>query len=249
MGKKFGLALVGSLIAGCLWWAIVTFLHGNYLTAVLSVGLAAWWSVAAALQFVVPAMVGRVACDGSGTTVRPDRRLDRLMLISTVAGTPILGLCAIFSWLGKLELPVISLGSYHSTPSWIPLAFAAVTVVWIVFLVLIVRLRGIGYIRLDLDTFKFAEAFRKTQGGRWSDVIDINETAPEGRYQATRPLTVEMDDGHRYLIDNYALYSPALFELIRFYWLRPEDRVELTDGRGVQRFYDMQSASGPGTAS
>ncbi len=245
MGRKFALALVGGVVAACLWWAFVTFRHGNFLTAVLSVGLGAWWSIAAALQFVLPTAAGYAACDGSATTIRPDRRLDRLMLVATVGGVPILGLCAVLSWLNRLELPVVSLGSYRGTPAWVPLAFAAVTGVWIVFLGLIVRLRGIGYIRLSLDTFEFAEAFRRTQVGRWSDVIDINETAPADRVQATCPLTLVMEDGHTYLLDNYAMYSRALYEVIRFYWLHPENRVELADERAIQRFYDTQSAAGP----
>jgi hypothetical protein len=146
--------------------------------------------------------------------------------------------------MGKLDLPVVSIRSYSGTPSWIPLACGAVAAVWTVLLVLVLRLGGIGYVRLNPDEFEFAEAFRRTSTGRWSEVTDINDIAPEGRRQATCPLVMVMEDGQMHLLDNAAMYTAmgrALRELMRFYWLNPGHRIELTDGRAVARLQDAQS--------
>lgn len=245
--RRFALVVLIGSAAACLSWAAITFQRGNYMTAVLSLGVAAWWSIAAVIHLILPRMVAWATCDGSSTTIRPDRRLDLLMLASTVVGIPSLGLLAVLSGLGRLDLPIVTIGSYSETPSWIPLACGAVAGVWAVLLILILRLGGIGYIRLNPDEFEFAEAFRRTGTGRWSEVTDVNNVAPEGRHQATCPLVMVMADRQTHLLDNAAMYTEngqALRDLMRFYWLNPGHRIEFTDGRAVARLGDTQS--GPG---
>ncbi|AKS31707.1 hypothetical protein AFA91_07265 [Mycolicibacterium goodii] len=226
-------------------WAVVTVLRGSYVTAILCVAGAAWWTIPAVVQFIMPGLVPRVTCDNGETTIRPDRRLDRMMLIATLGGAPLFGLCAVLSALGRLDLPMSSAGSEGGLFAWVPIICGGLAGVFAVFFALIVKLGGIGYLRLGPEGFERAEAFRKTAKRHWDEVTDVSDTAPD-RPQAISPLVIATDDGQQHSIDNSAMYTGegrTLYEFVRFYWLHPERRIELTDGRATERFLQVQSAA------
>ncbi|MBU8834302.1 hypothetical protein KL858_33330 [Mycolicibacterium goodii] len=239
------LTCLGIVQAAILTWAVITFLRGSYVTALLCVGVAAWWTIPAVAQSVMSGAVPRVTCDDGETTIRPDRRLDRMMLIATLGGAPLLGLCAVLSALGRLDLPTSSVGSEGGLFTWVPIICGGLAGLFAVFFALIVKFGGIGYLRLGPEGFERAEAFRKTATRRWDEVTDVSDTAPD-RPQATCPLVITTDDGQQHSIDNSAMYTRdgrTLYEFVRFYWLHPERRVELADGRAVERFHEVQSAA------
>jgi hypothetical protein len=243
--RRLLLTCLGIVQAAILAWAVITFLRGSYLTALLCVGVAAWWTIPAVAQSIMPGLVPRVTCDDAETTIRPDRRLDRLMLIATLGGAPLLGLCAVLSALGRLDLPTSSAGSEGGLFAWVPIMCGGLAGVFAVFFALIVKFGGIGYLRLSPEGFERAEAFRKTATRRWDEVTDVSDTAPD-RPQAICPLVITTDDGEQHSIDNSAMYTRegrTLYEFVRFYWLHPERRVELADGRAVERFLQVQSAA------
>lgn len=226
-------------------WAAITFLRGSYVTALLCVGIAAWWTIPAIAQFIMPGLAPRVTCDNGVTTIRPDRRLDRMMLIGTIGGAPLLGLTAVLSAMGRLDLPTASVGSEGGVFAWVPIICGGLAGVFAVFFVLIVKFGGIGYLRLGPEEFERAEALRKTATRRWDEVTDVSDTAPD-RPQAIYPLVITTDDGERHSIDNSAMYTRdgrTLYEFVRFYWLHPERRSELADGRALERFRQVQAAT------
>jgi len=238
------LTCLGIIEAALLTWAVITFLRGSYVTALLCVGIAAWWTIPAVAQFIMPTLQPRVTCANGELTIRPDRRLDRMMLIATLGGAPLLGLAAVLSALGRLDLPTQSLGSEGGVFAWVPMICGGLAGVFTVFFVLIVKFGGIGYLRLGPEGFERAEAFRKTAKRHWDEVTDVSDTAPD-RPQAIYPLVITTDDGEQHSIDNSAMYTRegrTLYEFVRFYWLHPELRVELADERAVERFHEMQAA-------
>ena len=100
------------------------------------------------------------------------------------------------------------------------------------------RRGGIGYVRLTRSGFEIAELARTGQG-LWADVREVSDEAIDKRTQ--HPIDVEMTDGSSQVIHWAADFTPqgiALYWMVRHYWLHPEDRAELADGRAVERLRD-----------
>jgi hypothetical protein len=51
------------------------------------------------------------------------------------------------------------------------------------------------------------------------------------------PVDVEMQDGSNHVVNaaNFTPHGVALYWMMRHYWRHPEDRIELTDGRALER--------------
>ncbi|WP_131812949.1 hypothetical protein [Mycolicibacterium peregrinum] len=60
---------------------------------------------------------------------------------------------------------------------------------------------------------------------------------------AKSPLVMAMAGGDFKLIKESSLYTPngaALLQFLRFYWLHPDSRSELTDERALERLREVQ---------
>lgn len=238
------MVILGGATLVCLLWAIATLLRGSYLTTFVALASALFWFAPLAVWIIMPGVVARGTADAAGTTIRPDGRVDALMLVCVVAGIVGLGSFGVLGSMNKLDIPLPpDIGPMYA------FAFVGPAGMFLVALWLTVKRRGIGYVRLTLDGFEFVLAFsRKT--GEWSQVTAVTGEAPD-RPQAKSPLVMIMADGEKKMLDESALFTPggrALLELMRFYWQHPECRTELTDGRALQRLHDTQLELGPGVS-
>jgi hypothetical protein len=223
----------------CLIWAVVTFGRGEYLTTVVVSGLAIF-----CLGLLVPfaaAKLGRVtpqmAFDAAGTTVKPDRGVDvfrQIWLIATVIAT---ALFAVFSPLGKLDIPVP-----HEMRLYVPFASAATAIAGLPMLWRAFRHGALHYARLTSSGFEFAQGLSTIRGG-WDDVGDVTDRLPGAGPALRSSIVMVMSGGQNRTLAAADLFTPDgrdLRELVEFYWRHPEHRGELTDGRALERLRDEQ---------
>lgn len=230
------MTMLGICAVACAAWAGFALFHGDYLTALIAVGATVFWLAPARVWQIMPTVVARGNCDGQGTTIRVDKRVDLLLFIGVIAGVLALGSAGVLGAMNKLSIPLPpDIGPMFA------MAFIGPALVFAAALVLTVKRGGIGFVRLTADGFTFVEAF-STNSGEWSQVADIVDRAPDS-VPAKSPLVMVMSDGNFKMIKESSLYSPngaALLSFLRFYWLNPDSRSELTDGRGLERLGRVQ---------
>lgn len=213
-------------------WAIDAAIHGAWLTTVVGLCCAVFLGAACSTWVVMPSSTPFVVSDDVGTTVRPDRRIDRIMLLCLVSGIPGLAGLGVFGALGRLRIPIPP----DVADTWMFTApFVAPALVFAVALWITIRRGGMAYVRLTPAGFEFAERFA-TRRGEWADVVDVSNVAPD-LPKATSPLVVRMADGSKVWLMESALFGPrdCLFRLVHLLWENPAARAELVDGRAVSR--------------
>lgn len=110
----------------------------------------------------------------------------------------------------------------------------ALLIVSVIGLFAIARSRGTGYLRIGPEGIASADIFR-TRTAQWDEVHDITDTADT---KARNPIAVRLRDTKPLVVanaDRFASSGPTLYWMVRHYWLHPEARDELTDGRALQR--------------
>ncbi|MFE0751107.1 hypothetical protein [Gordonia sp. NPDC058843] len=73
---------------------------------------------------------------------------------------------------------------------------------------------------------------------RWVDITRIEAERTEARPARDVVIVESVGDPARYVIGDAPWYTPGgatLYAMLRFYWLNPAARIELTDGRAFQR--------------
>ncbi|CRZ16398.1 hypothetical protein [Mycolicibacterium neworleansense] len=230
------MAMLGLVAFACAAWAGLAVVQGHYLTALIAVGATVFWLAPLRVWWIMPSVVARAVCDAEGTTIRVDRRVDILLFIGVLTGALALGAGGVLGAMNKLDIPL--------PPDIAPMfamAFIGPALVFVVALVLTVKRGGVGYIRLTAEGFKFVEAF-STASGEWAQVVDVTDKAPEDM-PAKNPVAMVMADGDVKMIKEPGLYSRdgrAILRFVRFYWQNIDDRVELTDGRALDRLRAVQ---------
>lgn len=122
-----------------------------------------------------------------------------------------------------------------------PIAMALVVRIAVVGLAAAVARGGTGHLRLSPKGFEIAELSFTTTGS-WADSVDVTDVASDDR-RTQFPIVMKMRDGSARVIssaDSYVPGSNALYWMIRHYWLNQEGRVELTDGRALERLRNAQ---------
>jgi len=110
-------------------------------------------------------------------------------------------------------------------------------VCWFSYLLLRGRSSGWGYLKLSPEGFEVTNSVTTTTSGAWDDVVDVVDQAPKGT-SAYCPAVMVMGEGPPQVIksvDGYGPYGSAIYWAIRHYWLHPENRGELTNGRAIER--------------
>ncbi|MFV8172009.1 hypothetical protein [Mycolicibacterium peregrinum] len=230
------MAILGICAVACAAWTGFAVLQGDYLTALIAVGATLFWLAPARVWQIMPTAIARGTCDAQETTIRVDKRVDILLFIGVIAGVFALGSAGVLGAMNRLFIPLPpDIGPMFA------MAFIGPALVFAAALVLTVKRGGIGFIRLTTDGFTFVEAF-STSSGEWSQVVDIVDRAPDG-VPAKSPLVMTMADGDFKMIKESSLYTPngaALLKFLRFYWLNPANRSELTDDRALERLHQIQ---------
>lgn len=99
------------------------------------------------------------------------------------------------------------------------------------------RSRQTGFLRIDPEGIAFADIFR-TGSARWDEIQDITDHADN---RARNAIALSVGNGKPLVIanaDRFASSGPTLYWMVRHYWLHPEARDELTDGKALQRLRD-----------
>lgn len=245
--KLLRLAILCALLFGPLGmlsavWAVVSIGRGEYLTAVVLLGFAIF-----CLGFIIPfakTVPGRVSpggeYDDAGTTIRPDRGIDVPIQVSLLGLVVAGGLFAIFAPLGKLDIPVPEQMRLYLPFVGGVAAVAGAPISWRT-----LRRGSSKYLRLTPDGLAIVQGWRP-QSGDWAQVADVTDVAPSQSAPTSSAVVVVMSDGIALTL-SAASFTPDgrdLRELVRFYWLHPDRRDELTDGRAVKRLTDGRFAAG-----
>lgn len=229
-------ATLGPIVALSLWWAGVTFGRGEYLT------VAVLLLVAVSLVGMIPvplvlALLGRVTprarFDDQATTIRPDRVVDGFQRWGTLGTYVAAATIAIFRPLGMVDIPLPSHVGYRGSliVTVYVVAVFGIYEVWKAF-----RPAGVSFVRLTAKGFAMSQASSSMEG-EWDDVVAITDRK-RGKKPPYRAMAfVEFDDGRvlTQVVDDYTPGGEAMRRWVNYYWLYPNHRDELTDGRAIER--------------
>jgi hypothetical protein len=239
LASVFFFAIVSGLIVLCTATAVTSLGRGEVATAVVVLGLAlAFAGVEAAVILVLTGKVKpRLEVTDQETTIRPDLVIDRLLTWSTVAGFVAVAVYAIFAPQGKIDLPL----PYGSQRMW-TIAAIGITMTGIVNLWSLYKRGGNSFQRLTRQGFELGQGISSVRG-EWDDVVDIADRRPGKPPPVRATLFVKFSDGkiRTQAIDSYTPRGAAMRRLVRYYWLNPDKRDELTDGRAIERLTEYQA--------
>jgi hypothetical protein len=226
----------GALGALSVTWAVLCIARGDFITAVVLVGAAAF-----CIGFIIPfakIVPGKVRprgqVDHEGTTIRPDRGIDIPVQVSLFGLFLAGGLFAVFAPLGKLDIPVP-----HEMRFYLPFVGAVAAITTAPILVRNLRRGSTKYLRMTPGGFELVQGWQP-RCGDWAQVVDVTDEAPSQSAATPNAIVVVMSDGSAPTMAA-ASFTPdgrALRELVRFYWQHSERRGELTDGQALQRLRD-----------
>ncbi|AHC27901.1 MULTISPECIES: hypothetical protein [Mycobacteriaceae] len=225
--------LFGPLGALCIVWAVINIGHGELLTALTAIGFAMFsFGFIAPFVKTVPGKVApRGEFDDAGTTVRPDRGVDVSLQIALLGLTIASGLTAALVPLGLVEIPVPEQLRYALPFVAAVVALMGAPIVWRT-----LRRGSLKYLRLTPSGFMVAQGSRP-QSGDWKQVVDITGTPPNQNAPTADAIAMVMSDDSVISMPG-ASFTPEgkqLREWVRFYWLHPDLREELTDERALKR--------------
>ncbi|WP_197373255.1 hypothetical protein [Mycolicibacterium baixiangningiae] len=227
----------GVLLIGVgLWYGVSAVARGSYPSAVFDLLLAATpLPVAVAMVRASYGLVPyRVRHDASGISVLPDRWLGVLGLVMVLAFTAAAVLYNALYFTGTLDMSASSMSRRAS-----PYVFAVVAVLVVGRLVVGWRRgNGWGHVRLTTAGIENTDLIR-TKFYAWDDIADVLDEPHKKRTR--KAVVLALEDGSEAIIEGADLYVPrgvGLYWMVRHYWLHPEERSELTDGRAYERLVE-----------
>ncbi|MBL3753055.1 hypothetical protein, partial [Mycobacteroides abscessus] len=132
-------------------------------------------------------VVPRAVWDQSGITVRPDRRVDMLLVVSSLAGFLAMALYAIFAPLGMLDIR-----APRGNSQYIVIACAAGALVGVFTLRQIVAQRGSSRLRLTVAGLETGNTMTTVRHS-WDEVADIADRPINGRHATGAAYIVTAD--------------------------------------------------------
>ena len=231
-----GIALFGASAVVAALWTLQRLERGEYVTAAITAG-GTVFSLCCALLAVRGRFMRtplRAKVDSTGTKLLPDVVSVILVVVLCVAAIPSGVLFVVFAPQGRVDLPISD-----GERIFEPILIGALVFFAAVGLIAMVRRRGTGHLLLTPDGFELVDVLF-TQRGSWDNIDDVSDLAAVK--QVRHPVVLVMKDGKPVVIKNADGYAPngaALYWLVRHYWLHPDNRVELVDGRAVARLRDQ----------
>jgi len=224
--------LFGPFGVFCLAWAFIYVARGEFLSAVVALGFA-FFTLGLVLMLAIIAsrkVKPRVQREEGGIIVRPDRRVDSLLVASTFGAYVAMACYAIFTPLGMITIRVPL-----DDEKYFVIACAAAVLVGIFSLRQIIRRRGTSYVRMTVDGLESGNTVSTVERS-WDELTEVADRPQKAR-QPTGTTYIATADGRTRILpsDWYTPGGHALRDLVRFYWKHPEDRGELADGRALQR--------------
>jgi hypothetical protein len=234
----FGFLGVAAVMS--LWWAVVTFGRGEYLTVIVVLGVAV--SAFGLTMPLVLIMRGRVTAraefGADGTTIRPDRLVDGITKWGLIPTYLAVAPFAIFQPQGKIDIPLPSGNNHYLLIGVTGAAIYGVFDLWRAF-----RPGGVSFVRMATDGFEMSQGSSSTDR-EWSDVVGMTDRRPGKAPPFRAVLFIEFRDGRSgmQVLDPYTPGGEAMRKLIRFYWINADRRGELTDGTALQRLAGFEAA-------
>jgi hypothetical protein len=173
-------------------------------------------------------------CGSTGMTLLPDRKVTALLLVSIGSFIPIGIYFVIVTGNGSLDLTGFRHGRFGALILGVSLVcgvIAGLIVAW--------RRGGIGYVKLTPSGIDIAD-IKSTDSVLWDDVTAVDDHS-ESNKKTRKAIVLRLDDGTEKTIDGADFYVPngvGLYWMVRHYFGHPDDRVELTDDRALQRLHD-----------
>jgi hypothetical protein len=233
----FFFSVLDGLAIVAIWWAIVSFAHGEYLTVVVVTGFAfAFLCLTASLVLVMRQKVRPVAnVSDHGTTIRPDRIVGGLVKWGTVGAYLALATFAVFAPMGKIDIPLPPGNRQYIIIVAFAGAIWGIVDVWRTF-----KRGGVSFIMLDTGGFDMSQG-SSSMNGSWDDVVAVTDRRP-GRPSPFRAMIFVKfrDERIRSLVvDSYTPGGDAMRRLVHYYWKNSDSRDELTDGRAIARLAEL----------
>jgi hypothetical protein len=216
----------------CLAWAFIFSVRTEYLSALVALGFAVFSLALVAMVATVASrkVTPRVTRDDAGIMVRPDRRVDSLLLASTIGAFLAMAVYAVCAPLDMLDIPVP-----RGDRRYFVAACAAGVLVGLFSLRQLIRQRGMSYLRMTPEGLETGNTMSAVERS-WGEVTDVADRPRNGRKPSGTTYITSAGGRTRELPSDW--YTPGgdgLRELVRFYWQHPEHREELTDGRAAER--------------
>ena len=213
-------------------WGFSYLARGEYLSAIVALGFATFALGLVVMLAVIASrrVTPRVTCEDGGTTVRPDRRVDVLLMASTFGAFFAMAVYALFA---PLDMIVIRVP--RGDERYFVITCAAAVLVGVLSLWQIVRRRGTSYLRLTVDGLETGNTVSTARRG-WDEVTEVTGRPQTARQSGGTTYIMTADGRTRVLPSDW--YTPgghALREFVRHYWQHPEDRDELADDRAADR--------------
>lgn len=212
---------------------------GNGAMAALYAGLATAFMIQLPTWLPRSPFAPKAVSGPAGTIFRPDHRVDVYGVATLLIGFVVAAAWTFLGTTGRVNEP----GFMREMDFGFLLMCGSPALLCVVFLGLTIKRRGVGYIQLTAEGFVFAEGVLGTWG-MWSEVVEMSDYQP-GRSLSPDSITLVAADGRTASVQSAGFYvsePDALRDLIRFYWQHPGNRVELTDGRSLERLRDGQFA-------
>lgn len=224
--------LFGPFGVFCVAWLFIFLGRSEFLSAVVALGFAVFTLGMVAMLVVVASrkVSPRVTFDGDATTFRPDRRIDRYLMASTIGVYIAMGVYAVFTPLNMLDIP-----TPRGDQKYYAAICAAGVIVGAFSVRQIARQRGMSLLRMSADGIETGNSMT-TARRSWDELAEIADRPRKGR-KRTGTTYIASDDGgiRTFPSDWYTPGGHALRDLMRFYWEHPEHRAELTDGHALER--------------
>lgn len=233
VAANFSISVFAVLVALCLIWVLYLVGRRDYLTSVFAVGLLLCFLflLVLALQVRLGRVVPQATSEADGTYFRPPRAKTRFLELSIVSA-----IVSGISFVCYVPSGRLAIGIGGARQIYYPIIVAGL-VCWLSYLLLRGRSNGWGYLKLSPEGFEVSNSVTTTASGAWDDVMDVIDQAPKGKAVSCPAVTV-MTDGEAQTINSLPTYQAngaALYWAIRHYWLYPENRGELANGRAIER--------------
>jgi hypothetical protein len=238
-GRRFGWVTLGvaASVATGISFGIRAVLRGDFFLAAMLFGLQVLFVLMLIGIHLVACRRSSLNADvGSrGTTLRPDRTLTWILSLMIASFIPLGIYCVVCTQTGDLEMFT---GPGARLSSLIPMSFVTVLCTWA--LVNAWARGGVGYVKLTPNGVEIADILC-AKFVAWHEVVAINDHSESKRTR--KPIVLVRADSTEQVIEGADFYVPegvGLHWMVRHYWQHSDDRVELADGRALQRLSEGQ---------
>ena len=203
---------------------------GDLLTALISLGSVIFCLciTVAIVRIKYVAAPIRVCSGADGTTLRPDRAILILIFTALAAVVPSGILYCIYVPRGEVNIS-LSPGERVFSPYLV--GILVLLGVW--GLASLAIRREAGHFALSPDGYEIASLGVKPVRGAWDDVAEIKDIDKKARH----PVVFVRHGGPVDVLKNASGFAPngLAYWMTRHYFEHPDDRMELADGRAVER--------------